>query len=74
MLAEQVDYLTSVADEAQTRSVVSSTPVADRDWHAAERDVTNHRRLLDETRARITDMETERDTLLERLFDLEDPT
>ena len=72
MLAEQVDYLTEVADDAQTRSVVSSTPMADREWHAAARDVTNHRRLQDELRTTITDLEAERDTLLERLFDLED--
>ncbi|MFT6943252.1 MAG: hypothetical protein ACJA2F_001451 [Nitriliruptoraceae bacterium] len=72
MLAEQVDYLVEVADDSQTRSVVSSTPMADREWHAAERDVTNHRRLQDELRTTITDLEAERDTLLERLFDLED--
>jgi hypothetical protein len=72
VLAEQVDYLVEVADDSQTRSVVSSTPMADREWHAAERDVTNHRRLQDELRTTITDLEAERDTLLERLFDLED--
>jgi hypothetical protein len=72
VLAEQVDYLVEVADDSQTRSVVSSTPMADREWHAAERDVTNHRRLHDELRTTITDLEAERDTLLERLFDLED--
>lgn len=74
MLAEQVDYLTSVADDARVRQAVASNPVVDREWHAAERDLTNHRRLLDETRARISQMEAERDTLLERLFDLEDDT
>ena len=74
MLAEQVDHLSAAADDARTRQVVASNPVADREWHAAERDLTNHRRLLDETRDRITRMESERDTLLERLFDLEDDT
>jgi len=74
VLAEQVDHLTSVADDARTRQVIASNPVADREWHAAERDLTNHRRLLDETRDRITQLESERDTLLERLFALEDDT
>lgn len=74
MLAEQVDHLTAVADDAETRQVIASNPVADREWHAAERDLTNHRRLLDETRDRISQLESERDTLLERLFDLEDDT
>ena len=74
MLSEQVDHLTATADEARTRQVVANNPVADREWHAAERDLTNHRRLLDETRDRITQLESERDTLLERLFDLEDDT
>lgn len=72
MLAEQVDHLAGVADDAQVRSAVSSTPVADREWHAAERDVANHRRLLEETRGRIAELEAERDRLLERLFDLEE--
>ena len=74
MLAEQVDHLAAVADDAGTRQAVASNPVADREWHAAERDLTNHRRLLDETRDRISKMESERDQLLERLFDLEDDT
>lgn len=74
MLAEQVDHLRSVADDAEMRQVIASNPVADREWHAAERDLTNHRRLLDETRDRIAQLESERDTLLERLFALEDDT
>ncbi len=74
MLAEQVDHLAATADDARTRQVVANNPVTDREWHAAERDLTNHRRLLDETRDRISQLESERDTLLERLFDLEDDT
>lgn len=72
MLADQVTHLTGVADDAELRSTVSSTPVADREAHAAARDVANHARLLDETRDRIRDLEAERDTLLERLFALGD--
>ena len=70
MLAEQVNHLGEVADEAQVRATVSSTPVTDREAHAAARDVANHDRLLAETRDRILDLEAERDVLLERLFDL----
>jgi hypothetical protein len=74
VLAEQVDHLADIADDARMRQVVAGNPVADRAWHAAERDLTNHRRLLDETRERIAQLEAERDGLLERLFDLEDDT
>lgn len=72
MLADQVAFLQGAADDAETRAAVSSTPVADREAHAAARDVANHARLLDETRQRITALEHERDELLDRLFDLED--
>ena len=75
VLAEQVAHLTGVADDAQVRSTVSATPVADREAHAAVRDVANHDRLLRETRDRIRSLEQERDALLERLFALgEDQT
>ena len=75
VLAEQLAYLSEVADDAQVRSTVSATPVADREAHAAVRDVANHDRLLAETRDRIRALEYERDWLLERLFALEeDPT
>ena len=74
VLEEQVAHLQTTADDAGTRQAIASNPVADREWHAAERDLTNHRRLLDETRDRILQLEAERDQLLERLFDLEDDT
>ena len=75
MLAEQVAHLSEVADDAQVRSTVSATPVADHEAHAAARDVANHDRLLAETRDRIRALEDERDGLLERLFALgEDQT
>jgi chromosome segregation ATPase len=70
VLAEQVAYLRQVADDARVRSVVSSTPVADREADAAARDVANHERLLDEARTRMDELRAERDTLLERLFAL----
>ncbi len=51
---------------------MSSTPVADREADATARDVANHDRLLAEARERLRTLEDERDTLLERLFALED--
>ena len=70
MLAEQVAHLSEAADDARVRATVSSTPVADREAHAAARDVANHDRLLQETRERIAALVEERDALLERLHAL----
>jgi chromosome segregation ATPase len=74
VLAEQVAYLAQVADDAETRKLVSQTPLADRDWREAKQDLDRHAAQLDEARTALADLGAERDRLLDRLLDLEDDT
>lgn len=71
VLEEQVAYLGEVADEAETRKLVSGTPLADREWQRARTDHERHARLRDETRDEIDELEKERDRLLDRLLEVE---
>lgn len=74
VLREQVAYLAQVADDAETRRLVSETPLADREWRDARTDLDRHASLLDETRAEVDALTAERDRLLDRLLDLEGRT
>jgi len=74
VLTEQVSYLADVTDDAETRKLVSQTPLADRAWQQARIDRDRHARLLDEARQEANGLEAERDRLLDRLFDLEGTT
>lgn len=74
VLTEQVRHLADVTDDAETRKLVSQTPLADRAWQEARIDRDRHARLLEETRMQADDLEAERDRLLDRLFDLEGTT
>jgi cell division septum initiation protein DivIVA len=67
VLDEQVAYAQEVADDAGTRAVVASTPLADRDRRQAEDDLRRVRRQRDDLAARITGLLAEQDTLLDRL-------
>jgi flagellar biosynthesis chaperone FliJ len=67
VLDEQVAYAQEVADEASTRAIVSSTPLADRERREAEDDLRRVRRQRDETAARIEALLAEQDALLERI-------
>jgi hypothetical protein len=71
VLAEQVAYLDEVAADAETRKLVSATPLADREWRDARRDLDRHRVLLQETQREAQGLIEERDRLLERLHELE---
>lgn len=71
VLAEQVDHLSDVADDAETRHLVAQTPLADREWRAARTDRDRHAVLLEESRQQAQALLAEQDRLLERLFDLE---
>ncbi len=71
VLAEQVDYLRELADNAETRKLVSQTPLADREWRTAATDLDRHHGQLQETRARIAELGEQRDRHLDRLFELE---
>ncbi|MBW3621570.1 MAG: hypothetical protein KY461_15105 [Actinobacteria bacterium] len=74
VLAEQVAYLDEVAADAETRKLVAQTPLADREWQEARTDRDRHAALLEEARGESSELLTERDRLLERLFDLEGTT
>ena len=74
VLAEQVDHLSDVADDAETRHLVAQTPLADREWRVARTDRDRHAALLDESRREAEGLLAERDRLLDQLFDLEAPT
>lgn len=71
-LEQQVTFLMGVADDAETRRLVAETPLADREWQAAQTDLVRHRTLLDEARERAEALARKRDELLDRL--LEEPT
>lgn len=68
VLDEQVSYQGEVAEEAATRAVVASTPLADRERRSAEDDAARTRRQRDEVATRLHDLEAEQDDLLERVF------
>jgi chromosome segregation ATPase len=72
VLEEQVDHLSDVADDAETRKIVAQTPLADREWREAETDRARHARLRDEAREQLEELQRERDQLLDRLLDLGD--
>ncbi|HYR63408.1 MAG TPA: hypothetical protein VET24_12360 [Actinomycetota bacterium] len=66
---EQIAFQSGVADEAQVRMVVSGTPLADREYREARDDLERLKRHEERTRALITELNEERDHLLERLFE-----
>lgn len=74
VLAEQVQFLSEVADDAETRHLVAQTPLADREWRAARTDRDRHARLLAEARQKAASLLDDQDRLLERLFELEETT
>ena len=67
VLDEQVAHAEGVADEATTRAVVASTPLADRERRAAAEDLRRVCRQRDEAAARLASLLAEQDRLLERL-------
>lgn len=69
ILDEQVAYVASVAEEAHTRALVSSTPLADRESREAEEDLRRTRAQRDEAAARLAEIAAEQDLLLERMLD-----
>ena len=71
VLAEQVAHLDEVAADAETRKLVSQTPLADREWREARTDRDRHRALLDDARRESDELLAERDRLLEQLQELD---
>ncbi len=74
VLAEQVSYLAQVADDAETRSLVAQTPLAEREWREARTDLARHAALLDDARQEERSLLAEQDRLLDHLVALEAAT
>ena len=74
MLAEQVAYLAEEADDAETRKLVSQTPLADRAWQEARTNLDRHAAQLAEAREEAAALASERDQLLDQLLELEEDT
>lgn len=68
VLDEQVAFQQDVADDAATRALVASTPLADREARDAAEDLRRVRRQRDEVAGRIAELLSEQDVLLERLL------
>jgi predicted nucleic acid-binding Zn-ribbon protein len=64
--AEQLMHLADAADDARLRSLVSETPLADRDHRQAERHAEAMRKHRGKVEAEISALEREQDELLDR--------
>lgn len=68
ILDEQIAYQADVAADAETRALVAGTPLADRERRAAADDLRRVQRQRDEVAARVAELVSEQDDLLERLL------
>jgi hypothetical protein len=64
---EQLSHLADAADDARLRSLVSETPLADREHHDAQRHAEAMQRHRAELLAGIARLEQTQDDLLDRL-------
>ncbi len=67
VVEEQLEVFLETADEARIRALVSETPLADRDWHDAQRHAAAMTRSRDIAGARVAELEREQDDLLDKL-------
>jgi hypothetical protein len=67
VVEEQLDVFLETADEARIRSLVSETPLADRDWQDAQRHAEAMTRSRDSALARVAELERAQDELLAKL-------
>lgn len=65
---EQLTHLAEAADDARLRSLVSETPLADRDHHDAQRHAEAMQRHRADLLASIARLEQTQDDLLDRLL------
>ena len=63
---EQLQHLAEAADEARLRSLVSETPLADREHHDAQRHADAMQRHRAEVQEAIARLEQTQDELLDR--------
>ena len=68
---EQLVYQNDVVDEAETRMLVSETPVADRAYRAARDDQKKLEAQRDRALKEIEDLRREQDRLLDRMLGAE---
>ena len=64
---EQAAFLQEEADDARMRALVSETPVADFESREAQRHAETLARYRESLRRSITELEQERDALLDRM-------
>jgi len=64
---EQLDVFLETAEETRIRSLVSETPLADRDWQDAQRHAKAMVRARDTASARVAELESAQDELLGKL-------
>jgi chromosome segregation ATPase len=69
ILDEQVAFQQDVADEAETRAIVSETPLADRECREAQDDLRRLKRERQDVAAQMAELASEQDRLLDRLLD-----
>jgi phage shock protein A len=67
VLEEQAMSFNDDADEARIRSLVSETPLAEREWHEANRHVGVMARSMDQARQRVAELERTTQELAGRL-------
>ena len=65
---EQLAHLAEAADDARLRSLVSETPLADREHHDAQRHAEAMQRHRADLLEGIADLEKSQDELLDRLL------
>lgn len=65
---EQLAHLVEAADDARLRSLMSETPLADRDHHESQRHADAMQRHRAELRSDIERLERSQDELLDRLM------
>jgi hypothetical protein len=65
---EQLDHFTHEAEDARIRSLVSETPVAEREHREANKHAVAMRRHRDEVVAEIARLEATQNELLDRLL------
>ena len=63
---EQLLQFSDEADESRLRALVSETPIAEREYREAQRHADKLRQHRDEIAERITSLEADQDSLLDR--------
>src|ERR1700720_2237249 len=67
VIEEQPAFLAGAADEARLRALVSETPLANREYHDAQRHADAMQRSRRATLVSIAELQTAQDELLDRL-------